>query len=138
MDRCMHIYSGVLGSKPADRHTLLPNAPRSTAINRLIDILILRPTDAPSEALMLEVGWHRSAQLGGDGWWCAVVFSAGTRGAPDLHAILLQSKLDYIWTCSYGAVFICCHSGRRRSPVRRWKCTLLYICGDAFATAAWC
>ena len=35
---------------------------------------------------MLEVGWHRSAQLGGDEWWCAAGSSAARWPAPHLHA----------------------------------------------------
>ena len=36
---------------------------------------------------MLEVGWHRSAQLDGDEWWCAAGFSAARRPAPHLQML---------------------------------------------------
>ena len=40
---------------------------------------------------MLEVGWHRSAQLDGDEWWCAAGSSAARRPAPHLHATFSPS-----------------------------------------------
>ena len=39
---------------------------------------------------MLEVGWHRSAQLGGDEWWCAAGFWAMRRPG-HLHATFSPS-----------------------------------------------
>ena len=54
---------------------------------------------------MLEVGWRRSAQLDGDGWWCAVDFFAGTRGAPDLQMLpTVQAGLYLDWQIFNGAM----------------------------------
>ena len=96
---------------------------------------------------MLEVGWHHSAQPGGDGWWCAVVFFVGTRGAPDLHATFNWRKVEMsnltaakagLYLGSLERLYLLSLRGEKWTPVRRWRCTVLYICGDAFATAAWC
>ena len=62
---------------------------------------------------MLEVGWHRSAQLGGDEWWCAAGSSAARKPAPHLHATFSPS-----WIISglvvWGSCFTTCCGFRGR------------------------
>ena len=61
---------------------------------------------------------------------------SGALGGAVSSGTSLLPKLDYILAVSSGAVLRLLLFRAKVDPVKRWKCTILYICGDAFATAA--